>query len=228
MTKQKAVVILSGGLDSTTCLGIAMDAGYDVYALTFDYGQRHRVEIESAKKVAAFYDVKQHQIAQLPFLRTIGGSALTDDRIDVPHTGVVDHEIPVTYVPARNLIFLSIATAYAEVVGAEAIYLGVNALDYSGYPDCREEFIDSFAHAATLATKVGTMGGTLHVMTPLLHLTKAEIITLGTTLAVPYELTSSCYEGEAVACGVCDSCRLRLKGFAEAMLQDPITYAHAR
>ncbi|PWI56953.1 7-cyano-7-deazaguanine synthase QueC [Sulfoacidibacillus thermotolerans] len=222
---EKAVVILSGGLDSTTCLGVAVQEGEEVYALTFDYGQRHRIEIESAKKVAEYYRVKEHQIATLPFLRAIGGSALTDKEIAVPHSGVIANEIPVTYVPGRNLIFLSIATAYAEVVGANAIYLGVNALDYSGYPDCRPAFIESFARTATLATKAGAMGATLQIKTPLLYLSKAEIVTLGTKLGVPYELTSSCYEGGSVACGVCDSCRLRRKGFAEAGLTDPIAYS---
>ncbi len=225
MQVKKAVVILSGGLDSTTCVGVAQHAGFEIYALTFDYGQRHSIEIEAAKKVATFYEVRQHRIAQLPFLHSIGGSALTDDDIEVPHTGIVEDEIPVTYVPGRNLIFLSIATAYAEVVGAEAIYLGVNALDYSGYPDCRPEFIQAFAKTASLATKVGVMGTPLEIMTPLLDLSKAEIITLGTSLGVPYVLTASCYEGQEVACGVCDSCRLRLKGFKEAGVRDPIVYA---
>lgn len=221
---KRAVVILSGGLDSTTCMGIAATSGYELYALTFDYGQRHRAEIDSARKVAAYYHVMEHRIAELPFLRQIGGSALTDATIEVPLSGVNKEEIPSTYVPGRNLIFLSIATAYAEVVGAEAILIGVNALDYSGYPDCRPPFIDAFTQAAQLATKAGAEGKTLQILTPLLHLTKAEIIRLGTSLGVPYEWTMSCYQGGDQACGQCDSCRLRLQGFAEAGLQDPIAY----
>lgn len=223
--QKRAVVILSGGLDSTTCLGIADQEGYALYALSFDYGQRHRIELEAAKRVAQHYQVAEHRIATLPFLREIGGSALTSDNLAVPTGGVVAGDIPVTYVPGRNLIFLSIATAYAEVVGASAVYLGVNALDYSGYPDCRPAFIDAFAAAATLATKAGAQGQTLHIETPLLHLSKAAIIRLGTSLGVPYQWTVSCYQGQAVACGECDSCRLRRQGFAEAGSVDPIAYA---
>ena len=221
---KSAVVILSGGLDSTTCLGVAVAAGYEVYALTFDYGQRHAVEIEAAKKVAAHYGVKEHRIAKLPFLRDIGKSALTEDNLEVPTQGVQKGEIPITYVPGRNLIFLSIATAYAETVEAAAIYIGVNALDYSGYPDCRPEFIHAFQTVARLATKVGVEGLSLDIQTPLLHLSKADIIRLGTSLSVPYELTTSCYQGQEEACGECDSCRLRLAGFAQAGLTDPIAY----
>lgn len=220
----KAIVILSGGLDSSTCMGVAAQQGYEIYALTFDYGQRHKREIESAKRVAAHYKAVEHRIAMLPFLKEIGGSALTDTGLHVPLTGVNPDEIPVTYVPGRNLIFLSIATAYAEVVKADALFIGVNALDYSGYPDCRPEFIEAFSHAADLATKAGVSGGHLKVMTPLLRLSKAEIIQLGTALDVPYELTTSCYQGDVEACGECDSCRLRLQGFAEAGIVDPIPY----
>ncbi len=223
--EKRAVVILSGGLDSTTCLAIALAAGYRVWALTFDYGQRHRVEIESARRVAQHYHVEEHRIVELPFMRTIGGSALTDDALDVPVTGVAENQIPVTYVPARNLIFLSVAAAFAETVGAFAVYLGVNALDYSGYPDCRPEFIEAFAKTARLGTKAGVNGLPISVETPLLSMSKADIIRLGTTLQVPYELTSSCYLGGDIACGVCDSCRLRLKGFAEAGQSDPLKYA---
>ncbi len=222
--RKKAVVILSGGLDSTTCLGVAADASYDVYALTFDYGQRHRVEIEAAKKVAQHYKVKEHRIARLPFLKDIGKSALTEDLYDVPTRGVQEGEIPITYVPGRNLIFLSIATAYAETVQASAIYIGVNALDYSGYPDCRPEFIEAFQQVAKLGTKVGVEGLPMTIETPLLHLSKADIVRLGTSLGVPYELTTSCYQGEEEACGECDSCRLRLEGFRQAGVQDPIAY----
>lgn len=222
--RKRAVVILSGGLDSTTCLGIADKEGYIVHALSFDYGQRHSIELEAAKRVAAHYRVAEHRIAHLPFLREIGGSALTSDTLTVPTGGVVTGDIPITYVPGRNLIFLSIATAYAEVVGASALYLGINALDYSGYPDCRPEFIEAFATAATLATKAGVEGKLLRIETPLLHLTKGDIIRLGTSLGVPYEWTVSCYQGHDVACGRCDSCRLRLKGFADAGILDPIAY----
>jgi len=222
--RKRAIVILSGGLDSTTCLAIAVKEGYVVHALSFDYGQRHRIELEAAKRVAAYYQVAEHRIATLPFLREIGGSALTSDALAVPTIGVSQDDIPITYVPGRNLIFLSIATAYAEVVSASVLYLGVNALDYSGYPDCRPEFMDAFAAAATLATKVGVQGRKLRIETPLLHLSKADIILLGTSLGVPYEWTVSCYQGQEVACGECDSCRLRLKGFADAHRVDPIAY----
>jgi len=222
---KSAVVILSGGLDSTTCLAIAAKEGYKVFALSFDYGQRHRIELTAASRVADYYKVAEHKVAALPFLRELGGSALTSEQLDVPTSGVVAGEIPVTYVPGRNLIFLAIATAYAEVVGAEAIYLGVNALDYSGYPDCRPEFVESFTRTAKLATKAGTTGQRLRVETPLLRLSKADIIRIGVSLGVPYEMTVSCYQGGEVACGECDSCRLRQKGFADAGHRDPIAYA---
>lgn len=221
---EKAVVILSGGLDSTTCMGLAQAAGYEVYPLTFDYGQRHDIELACARKVAAHYKVKSHPVVKLDFLRQIGGSALTDENIDVPHTGVATDEIPITYVPGRNLLFLSMAASYAEVIGAKAIYIGVNALDYSGYPDCRPEFIDQVQKTLAVGTKAGVEGEPIRIETPLLHWTKAEIIQRGMAIDVPYELTTSCYEGKAEACGECDSCRLRLKGFAEAGYQDPIPY----
>jgi len=229
---RKAVVILSGGLDSTTCMGFAKEAGYEIYPLTFDYGQRHRGEVENAKKVAAFYgaDGRQHVI-QLGFLRDFGGSALTDDSIDVPLASGGDanyregeSEIPVTYVPGRNLLFLSIAASFAEAVGAEAIYIGVNALDYSGYPDCRPAFIDKVNEVLGIATKAGVEGRPIRIETPLIRLTKADIIREGMRMGVPYELTTSCYNGGAEACGECDSCRLRLKGFAEAGGKDPVPY----
>lgn len=219
----KAVVILSGGLDSATCMGIAHASGYELCPITFDYGQRHRIELESAKKVAAFYGVKDHRIVSIDFLRQIGGSALTDESIDVPTEGV-SREIPVTYVPGRNLLFLAIAASYAEVIGAEAIYIGVNALDYSGYPDCRPEFIEGVEHVLRIGTKAGVEGRPIRIETPLLHWTKGEIVRKGLELGVPYELTTSCYQGGDVACGECDSCRLRLKGFAEAGAKDPIPY----
>jgi 7-cyano-7-deazaguanine synthase len=226
---KKAVIILSGGLDSTTCMGFAGEEGYDLYPITFDYGQRHRMEIENAKKVAAYYEVSErHRIVSLGFLREIGGSALTDDSIAVPvvskDRSASEPGIPVTYVPGRNLLFLSIASSYAEVIGAEAIYIGVNALDYSGYPDCRPEFIGKFEEVMELATKAGAEGRKTQVCTPLIQLSKAEIIREGVRMNVPYELTTSCYNGDEEACGECDSCRLRLKGFAEAGLPDPILY----
>lgn len=223
-TSKKAVIILSGGLDSTTCMGMAKSEGYELYPITFDYGQRHRIELDNARRVAEFYGVAdRHKIIKLDFLRDFGGSALTDDSIDVPTT-LDETVIPVTYVPGRNLLFLSIATSYAEVADAEAIYIGVNALDYSGYPDCRPEFIRKVEEVISLATKVGVEGKPIHIKTPLIELTKADIIREGTGLGVPYHLTTSCYNGQEEACGECDSCRLRLKGFAEAGLKDPIPY----
>ncbi|GAA0374198.1 7-cyano-7-deazaguanine synthase QueC [Bacillus horti] len=220
---EKAVIVLSGGLDSTTCMGIAKEQGYELYPITFHYGQRHNREVEQAKKVAEYYKVKDHRIVNLSFLKEIGGSALTDEELDVPTEGE-EGGIPITYVPARNLIFLSLATAYAEVVGAKAIYIGVSAVDYSGYPDCRPEFISSMTETINLATKAGQTGTDLQIETPIIHLSKADTIRRGMELDVPYQLTTSCYNGEEVACGVCDSCRLRLKGFEEAGYSDPIAY----
>lgn len=228
---KKAVIILSGGLDSTTCMGLAQEAGYELYPISFDYGQRHKIEIENAKQVAEHYGVSQrHKIIKLDFLRDFGGSALTDNSIDVPNVvdgltkGSEQSEIPVTYVPGRNLLFLSIATSYAEVTGSEAIYIGVNALDYSGYPDCRPEFIHKVDEVIALATKVGVEGKGITIQTPLINWSKAKIIEEGLKIGVPYELTTSCYNGKAEACGVCESCRLRLKGFEEAGSEDPIPY----
>lgn len=221
---KKAVIVLSGGLDSTTCMGIAKEEGYELYPLTFHYGQRHQREVEQAKRIAQYYQVPAHRIVALDFLKEIGGSALTDERIEVPEASV--DGIPVTYVPARNLIFLSLATAYAEVIGAEAIYIGVSAVDYSGYPDCRSAFIASMNETVRQATKAGVSGSALQILTPLLRLSKAETIRKGMELGVPYHLTTSCYKGGETACGVCDSCRLRLKGFAEAGYTDPIAYHH--
>ena len=214
---------MSGGLDSTTCMGIAKEKGYELYPITFHYGQKHNREVEQAKKVAEYYNAPDHRIVNISFLNQIGGSALTDDSIDVP-TDMDEDEIPVTYVPARNMIFLSLASAYAEVIGAEAIYIGVSAVDYSGYPDCRPEFIESMNETVNLATKAGATGSEMKIDTPLINLTKADTVSEGLRLSVPYELTTSCYNGEEEACGECDSCRLRLKGFEEAGAVDPIPY----
>ena len=224
-----AVVLFSGGLDSTTCLGMAKRDGFEPIALSFDYGQRHIVELDAARKVVEHYGVERHQIVSLGFYRDIGGSALTDD-IAVPKSASVDDlgsDIPVTYVPARNLVFLSQAMAVAEAAGVSDVYIGVNALDYSGYPDCRPEFIESFTKTANLATKAGVEGEeAIRIHTPLIDLTKAEIIRQGTELGVPYHLTHSCYSPvDGVSCGQCDSCLLRLKGFADAGLEDPVPYA---
>ncbi|MCF6138320.1 7-cyano-7-deazaguanine synthase QueC [Pseudalkalibacillus berkeleyi] len=221
---KKAVVVLSGGLDSTTCMGIAKEKGYSLYPITFHYGQRHNREVEQAEKVAKYFDAPEHRVVDVSFLQQIGGSALTDESIDVRQGGV-DEDIPATYVPARNMIFLSLASAYAEVIGAEAIYIGVSAVDYSGYPDCRPEFIESMNETVNLATKAGATGGKFEIEAPLIQMTKKETIEEGLRLDVPYDLTTSCYLGEQVACGECDSCLLRLKGFEEAGAEDPIPYA---
>lgn len=231
-TAPPAVVLLSGGLDSTTVLAVARSEGYAVHALTFSYGQRHSSEIDAAKAIARRAGVIRHQIVDID-LRAFGGSALTAD-IAVPKDRDLDRpaegqsEIPVTYVPARNTIFLSYALALAEVVGAADIFIGVNALDYSGYPDCRPEYIEAFEKMASLATRAGVEGRTrLTIRTPLIALTKAGIIRLGTSLGVDYSGTTSCYDPGASgeACGRCDACQLRLKGFREAGLADPIEYA---
>ncbi|WP_069649424.1 7-cyano-7-deazaguanine synthase QueC [Caloranaerobacter ferrireducens] len=217
---KKAVILLSGGLDSTTCMGIAQNEGYELYPISFDYGQRHRRELEAAKKIAEYYKVKEHKIISLD---NVGGSALTDKNIDVPeYKG--DGEIPVTYVPARNILFLSYALGYAEVIGAEAIFIGVSSVDYSGYPDCRPEFIKAFQKVVDVGTAAGVKGKSIKIIAPLINLSKAETIKLGTKYGVPYHLTTSCYNGKEKACGVCDSCTLRLKGFAEAGIEDPIEY----
>lgn len=229
MSQSKAVVLVSGGLDSATALAIAKNQGFDVYALSFRYGQRHAVELEAAKKVAAEAGVSDHVIASID-LRQFGGSALTQE-IEVPKGRAASEMgvgIPVTYVPARNTIFLSFALAWAEVLKASDIFIGVNALDYSGYPDCRPEYIEAYTRMANLATKAGVTGETkLTIHTPLIHMTKAEIIRQGTALNVDYGLTHSCYDPtpEGHACGECDSCLLRLKGFSEAGLKDPVVYA---
>ncbi|HEX3029006.1 MAG TPA: 7-cyano-7-deazaguanine synthase QueC [Clostridia bacterium] len=217
---KKAVVLLSGGLDSTTCLSVAIKEGYQVYPLSFDYSQRHNRELECAHKIAEYYNIKEHKVIRID---NVGGSALTDMDIEVPdYKGTND--IPVTYVPARNIIFLSYAAGYAEVVGAEAIFIGVNAIDYSGYPDCRPEFIKAFEDMIRVGTKSGAEGKPIKIATPLLHLSKAEIIKLATEIKTPLHLTTSCYKGNEAACGVCDSCILRLKGFKDAGITDPIKY----
>jgi 7-cyano-7-deazaguanine synthase len=225
VTASKAVVLLSGGLDSATCLALAKRAGYDCYALSFDYGQRHIAELHAASTLAAQLGASEHRIIKLD-LAGIGGSALTDHSLSVPEQETTG--IPVTYVPARNTVFLSYALAWAEVLQAEAIYIGVNALDYSGYPDCRPEFIDAFQTMANLATKVGIEGKALQIKTPLLHLNKAGIIQQGIAAGVDFALTVSCYQLDAAgrACGVCDSCRFRRKGFSEAGIADPTRYRH--
>jgi len=222
---RKAVVLYSGGLDSTTCMAIAREGGFEPYALSFAYGQRHAVELELAKQNAKGAGAVEHLVVDFDY-RKVGGSALTSD-IAVPKEGVGE-DIPVTYVPARNTIFLSFALGWAEALSAFDIYIGVNALDYSGYPDCRPEYIAAFETMANLATKAAVEGkGRYTIHTPLIQLTKAEIIQRGLALGVDYSLTHSCYDPtpEGVACGLCDSCRLRLKGFAEAGVKDPIRYA---
>ena len=230
--KKKAVVLLSGGADSTTALAVATRDGYAIYALSFRYGQRHKHELECAAKVARHFNVVEHVTFDVN-IGGFGGSALTAD-IDVPKNRAIDEmerDIPVTYVPARNTVFLSIALAWAEVLGASDIFIGVNALDYSGYPDCRPEYIDAFESMANLATKAGVEGRQkLRVHAPLIHLTKAQILQLGHSLGVAYELTSSCYDpGEhGEPCGQCDACLLRLKGFIEAGFEDPLVHAPER
>jgi 7-cyano-7-deazaguanine synthase len=224
---KRAVVLLSGGLDSATTLAICRRDGFDPCALSFDYGQRHKWELQAAKRVAAALGAHEHRVATID-LRVFGGSALTSD-IAVPKNRVLDggNEIPITYVPARNTIFLSYALAWCEVLGAADIFIGANAVDYSGYPDCRPEFIAAFEKVASLATKAGAEGTRFHVHAPLLSLSKAEIIRQGMELGVDFSLTHSCYDPstDGVACGECDSCRIRLEGFRAAGLEDPIRYA---
>ena len=225
---KRAVVLLSGGIDSTTTLAIAIAEGYNVYALSFDYGQRHRIELEAARRIADSLDAKEHRVAKID-LRVFGSSALTDN-FDVPKQRSetqIAHGIPVTYVPARNTIFLAYALAWAEVIPADDIFLGVNAIDYSGYPDCRPEFIEAFENLANLGTKAGVEGRRFQIHTPLIKFSKAQIIRKAIELDVDLALTHSCYDPspDGVACGECDSCLLRLKGFREAGLEDPIPYA---
>lgn len=227
-TPRRAVVLLSGGLDSATTLAIARSEGFDCYCLSMDYGQRHRVELDAAAQVANTLQAKEHRVVKLG-LDAFGGSALTDTSIAVPVDGA-QSGIPVTYVPARNTIMLSLALAWAEVLGSRDIYVGVNAVDYSGYPDCRPEYIAAFETLANLATKAGVEGAELTIHAPLIDLSKAEIVSLGTKLGIDYGLTVSCYQAdsEGRACGICDSCRLRHEGFVAAGLDDPTRYATAR
>ena len=224
---KRAVVLLSGGIDSTTTLAIAVAEGYEAYSLSFDYGQRHQIETQAARRVASSLGAKEHRVATID-LRVFGGSALTD-HIDVPKKRSeteIAHGIPVTYVPARNTIFLAYALAWAEVIHASDIFLGVNAIDYSGYPDCRPEFREAFETLANVGTKAGVEGIRFHIHTPLIKFSKAEIIRKAVDLAVDLSLTHSCYDPspEDLACGECDSCLLRLKGFREAGIKDPIRY----
>ncbi len=221
---KKAVVLCSGGLDSSTILALAKKENYECHTLAFDYGQRHRSEIIAAKSISEELGAVDHKVIKLD-LRAIGGSALTDDLIDVPQE--MAEGIPVTYVPARNTVFLSIALGYAEVIKADSIFIGVNAVDYSGYPDCRPEYIEAFAKMSALATKDGVEGRPVEIKTPLINLSKSEIVTLGTELGVDYSKTVSCYQADehGRACGCCDSCRLRKEGFLSAGLSDPTNYS---
>ncbi|GBG54864.1 7-cyano-7-deazaguanine synthase [Sporomusaceae bacterium FL31] len=220
----KAVVLLSGGLDSTVCMAVAKSNDYEVFPLSFNYQQRHSVELESARKVAQYYQANRHLVIENN-MGEFGGSALTDKSIEVPDGDLHRKDIPPTYVPARNLIFLSYALGYAEALGAERIFIGVNALDYSGYPDCRPEFINLFQQLADYSTKAAVQDKQrILIETPLIHLSKKDIVMLGKQLDAPLHLTHSCYRGGETACGTCDSCVLRLKGFAEAGIPDPITY----
>lgn len=228
--RKKAVVLLSGGLDSATVASIATSEGFDCYGITFSYGQRHSVELEAAKRVAKFTGLKDHKIIKIDS-GAFGGSALTDNDIDVPKMRSEEQMgsgIPVTYVPARNLVFLSFALAYSESIGAFDIFIGVNCCDYSGYPDCRPQFIESFTRTANLATAASVEGkGSYTIHTPIIKMTKAEIIKTGTQLGFDYSLTHSCYDPDSLGrpCGKCDSCRLRLKGFEQAGLNDPVEYS---
>ncbi len=222
----KAVILLSGGLDSSTVLYQALADGFDCYALSFDYQQRHRRELEAAAAIASVAGVKEHQVISFD-LRLWGGSALTDATIELPcdrSLAEMSQNIPITYVPARNTIFLSFALAYGEAINAQRVYIGVNALDYSGYPDCRPDYIQAMQEVFRLGTKQGREGEPIEILTPLINLKKTEIIQLGNSLGVPWEKTWSCYAGEDVACGVCDSCQLRLAAFEELGLKDPLPY----
>ncbi|KAF7599989.1 MAG: 7-cyano-7-deazaguanine synthase QueC [Candidatus Dactylopiibacterium carminicum] len=227
MSAPRAVVLLSGGLDSTTCLAIARDQGFETYALSVAYGQRHAAELQAAQRVVAALGAREHRVAHVD-LGQFGGSALTDASIAVPVDGL-QTGIPVTYVPARNTVMLSVALGWAEVLGANDIFVGVNAVDYSGYPDCRPAFIQAFETMANLATKVGVEGNRLRIHAPLIDLTKAQIVQLGNSLGVDYGLTVSCYQADddGRACGKCDACRLRSAGFDAAGLVDPTRYIKA-
>lgn len=227
IAKPRAVALVSGGLDSAICLALAKDQGFDCYAMSFNYGQRHGAELEAARRVAAAIGVHQHKIVSID-LRQFGGSALTDDAIEVPLTA--SEQIPVTYVPARNTIFLSYALAWAEVIESYDIFIGVNAVDYSGYPDCRPEYIQAYQAMARLATKAGVEGKPVRIHAPLVHLTKAEIVKKGVELGVDYGLTVSCYQADpdGRACGVCEACRFRAEGFKEAGVADATIYQISR
>lgn len=227
MAPARAVVLLSGGLDSSTCLAIALSKGREVHALTVDYGQRHAKEVEAARAVAEHFGVADHKTLKVD-LGAIGGSALTDAAIDVPEGRTAEdfaRGIPPTYVPARNTILLGLALAHAEAIDADEIYVAANAVDYSGYPDCRPEFYEAFREVARLGTKRGVEGRPIRIHTPLIRMTKADIVRTGAKLGVPFERTWSCYRGGEEACGACDSCQLRRRGFAEAGLEDPLPYA---
>ncbi len=223
---KKAVILFSGGLDSTTCLAIAKSQGFDCYTLSFDYGQKHNIEVENAKRIAKTFAVKEHKILKIP-LNEWGGSAITDNKISIPDFKDKKHnEIPNTYVPARNTIFLSIALGWAEVIKAFDIFMGANSMDYSGYPDCRPEYFHAFQVLADIATKAGVEGKNFTIHAPLLQLSKAQIIQMGTKLGIDYGMTLSCYRlnAEGHACGRCDSCVYRKKGFREAQVNDPTRY----
>ncbi len=226
MEPVRAVVLLSGGLDSSTAVAIALSKGREVHALTVDYGQRHRKEVDAAKRVGEHFRVADHKIIEVD-LSAFGGSALTDARIPVPEGRSprdIGRGVPATYVPARNTVLLGLALSYAESIDADEIYIAANSIDYSGYVDCRPEFYDAFREVARLGTKRGVEGRPIHIHTPLIRMTKADIVRTGAKLGVPFGLTWSCYHGRAKACGVCDSCLLRLKGFREAGVEDPVPY----
>jgi 7-cyano-7-deazaguanine synthase len=221
---KKAVVLLSGGLDSSTALYLAKSEGYEVYAISFNYGQRHKKELECAKKIAERANIKEHIIVNTN-MNAWGGSALTDSNIDVPKSNLDSEDIPVTYVPARNMIFLSYAASYAEVVGAQDVFIGVSQVDYSGYVDCRKEFIDAMENAINLGTVCAVKDNRkIKIHAPFMYMTKSEEIQLGMKLGVEYSLTWTCYNGYEKACGECDSCKLRLKAFEEAGYKDPVEY----
>jgi len=226
--QKRAVMLLSGGMDSATAMAVARSSGHELYALSFDYGQRHRNELICARKLARFFKAKEHRVLRIE-LGKLGGSALTDREIAVPEPSGWKEggRIPATYVPARNLVMLSFGAAYAETVGAEGIFIGANAIDYSGYPDCRPNFLRAFEETARLGTKCGVSGRPFRVEAPLLHLSKAQIVRLGASLLVPFDLTWSCYRGGKAPCGRCDSCLLRAKGFEEAGIRDPLLAAGA-
>ncbi len=228
MSRRRAVVLLSGGLDSSTCLAIARAEGLEVHGLSVDYGQRNRSELARARRIARALGARDHRVVKVD-LSAFGGSALTDRAIAVPKGRSprrMTRDIPVTYVPARNTVLLAVALAHAETIGAEDVFVGVNAVDYSGYPDCRPEFLRAFERVARLATRAGVSGGALRIRAPLLRLSKAQIVRLGTRLGVPYRLTQSCYDPvRGRACGRCDACVLRRKGFAEAGVPDPTKYS---